>query len=280
MRINWRIKSFIFRIIDIFDLQSILYVLQRYATGRSKNNILQVEDSWLLHESCVSKYQSPWIIEFGAGKSLSQNIYLSRTGAIQWCVDVNPMLDMELFNDAVEQVASLVPEIQCRSCSSLNEIERFYNIKYVSPFSFDGKNLEKNSIDIVISTNTMEHIPENQLIELLTHVFDALKPGGSFSARIDYSDHYASTDGISQLNFLKFSELEWQKFNHNCHFQNRLRHSSYRRLIEAAGFIIVKDRTFERCELPLEIASCFDLSDPSIDAINGYFLAVKPGPLD
>ncbi|MDA9220840.1 class I SAM-dependent methyltransferase [Gammaproteobacteria bacterium] len=257
-----------------------MYFLQRHLSGRSKVNILEVEDSWILHENCIAKYKSPWVIEFGAGKSLAQNIYLSRTHCKQWCVDINPMFDIKLFNEAAAQLAALVPDIQSQPCSNLEQVENFFNINYLSPFWFNGKNLEKNSIDVCISTNTMEHIPTDQIIELLTHIFDALKPGGSFSARIDYSDHYASTDGISFLNYLSYSELEWEKYNHDCHYQNRLRHSNYRDLIKAAGFKIVTDVTFDRCELPEKVSSDFDLTDPSLDAINGYFCAVKPNPVD
>ena len=55
-----------------------------------------------------------------------------------------------------------------------------------------------------------------------------LKKNGMISAIIDYSDHYAHTDpAIGLLNFLNYSSDDWKKYNHESHYQNRLRHYEY-----------------------------------------------------
>ena len=61
-----------------------------------------------------------------------------------------------------------------------------------------------------------------------SELYKKLKDKGIVSLIIDYSDHYAHTDNnISLLNFLKFSNHQWKRYNHKIHFQNRLRHYEY-----------------------------------------------------
>jgi len=57
---------------------------------------------------------------------------------------------------------------------------------------------------------------------------------------INLSDHFAHADrSISPLNFLTFSEAEFAKYNTGFCYQNRLRVTSYRQLIEDAGFDVI-----------------------------------------
>ena len=64
-----------------------------------------------------------------------------------------------------------------------------------------------------------------------------LKKSGYISARIDYSDHYSHTDrNISELNFLKYSEKQWQNYNNTYLYQNRLRHDDYVKLLNNSSF--------------------------------------------
>ena len=60
-----------------------------------------------------------------------------------------------------------------------------------------------------------------------------LKPGGLSSLIIDYSDHYSHADkNISPLNYLKYSDKEWKKYNNQYLFQNRLRHQDYKNIFK------------------------------------------------
>ena len=95
---------------------------------------------------------------------------------------------------------------------------------------------------------------------------------------IDYSDHYSHTDkNIHPLNFLKFKENEWnKKYNHQCHFQNRLRHSDYKMLLIDIGFNITFEKIIKKAD---SMPSSIILDNKKIDddniALSGYFLAIK-----
>ena len=64
------------------------------------------------------------------------------------------------------------------------------------------------------------------------------------SHHIIMGDQYAGRDrAITPLNLLKFSDPVWKLFNNSLHYQNRLRLADYRRLLESAGLVIVKERS-------------------------------------
>ena len=63
------------------------------------------------------------------------------------------------------------------------------------------------------------------------------------SCRIDLEDHYSRFDrSVSRYNFLRYSDRRWSLVNSSLHYQNRLRYPDYARLVEGAGFEILRER--------------------------------------
>jgi hypothetical protein len=57
---------------------------------------------------------------------------------------------------------------------------------------------------------------------------------------VNCGDHYAHFDrSINQLNYLRFSEREWRRWNNSIQYQNRLRPSDFARLIVQTGLELV-----------------------------------------
>lgn len=97
--------------------------------------------------------------------------------------------------------------------------------------------LPPGSVDLFVSSNTLEHIAPQLLRGILDEFRRLAAPGAVMSHFIDISDHYAHFDGqISELNYLRFSDRTWRLFNNALQYQNRLRASDYRAMIEQAGF--------------------------------------------
>ena len=125
------------------------------------------------------------------------------------------------------------------SAYSLKDLKNYFNLIYIAPTNL--KKIRKNNLkfDACISSTTLEHIPKNELEEILHILKDIIKKDGIISALIDYSDHYSHTDkNISSLNFLKFNSKKWKNYNTPMLFQNRLRHQDYRKLFQSEGFKI------------------------------------------
>ena len=113
------------------------------------------------------------------------------------------MLDISLFNEANFQVSKILQVEKKPSINSTEEINKFFNIKYLAPHSVE-KIAESGTIfDACISTATLEHFPLKDLESTFKNLKKIVKQDGIISATIDYSDHYSHTDQkIGPLNFL------------------------------------------------------------------------------
>lgn len=209
----------------------------RYAMQRHLTKSLPVSDEAFAkevaiaesHAQAIEKHSSMQcrIAEIGTGWDMILPLYLSirRGFKNQVTVDISRLLRGELVQDSARR---------------LGGNGGGFGIRYLVVRSF-GEQLSDGEFDCVMSTNTFEHIPVDELPGVLSECRRVLKPEGILSLRIDYADHYSYFDQrISPYNFLRYSEKAWRVFNPPDHYQNRLRHSDYIRLLENGGFRIVE----------------------------------------
>jgi hypothetical protein len=101
MNIPWKLKSTIFSLIDRFNVNAFLYFLQKNVTKHSRITNIEIDETWVSHYSAlIENVCTGFMFEFGAGKSLSQNIFLSNLVNYQLVVDLNPMIDLKLVNQS------------------------------------------------------------------------------------------------------------------------------------------------------------------------------------
>ena len=277
MNIPWKIKSSIFGLIDFFNTPSVLYFLQKYVTRRSKIGILRVSPNWEAHNKYLKQYSATEkIFEFGAGKSLAQNLYISSTVKKQVVVDINPMLDFKLVNDARRQISEIVDLNSQVEINSLTNLA-LHGIEYIAPYDASKTDFADKSFSACITTNTLEHIPKADIENIFLELYRTLKDDGIVSAKIDYSDHYAHTDkNISLLNYLRFDQNSWNKYNHKCHYQNRLRHYDYIDIFKKAGFVVIEENlVFEESNIPNELIKRFQDKDDSWKATSAHIIFKK-----
>ena len=55
MNIPWKLKSFAFKIIDLFNIPGLLYFLQKYVTGRSRIGKLSINPIWESHKNYLKQ---------------------------------------------------------------------------------------------------------------------------------------------------------------------------------------------------------------------------------
>ena len=241
MNIPWKLKSRAFRLLSRLP-GGALYFVQRHVTRRSRVDIRMIHEGWKYHREAVERTGAKRLIEFGAGKTLAQNLYLSDLLDLQEVVDLNPMMELGMVNEAIVQLVALGASLDGRPVRSAAELEEIYGIRYRAPFDMRATGHQDASFDICVSTNTLEHVPRDDIAAIFTELRRILRPDGRVSAMIDYSDHYAHSDrSLSRLHYLTLSETEWQRHNHANHYQNRLRHGHYADIFASTGFAVLSD---------------------------------------
>ena len=122
----------------------------------------------------------------------------------------------------------------------------------------------------------MEHFKENEIDDFLNILKKVLKKDGYISSAIDYSDHYSHTDkNITPLNFLKYSEADWAKYNNSYLYQNRLRHRDYEKLFKKHDYIIKNAIEGPKGSIFPELSKNYDSLDESNLILWGYYLIQK-----
>ena len=146
-----------------------------------------------------------------------------------------------------------------------------YNIQYLAPQKLSD--LPEKKFDICVSTTTLEHFSLQDLNDFLLDVKKILKDDGLVSSIIDYSDHYSHTDkNINSLNFLKFDESDWVKYNNSYLYQNRLRHQDYRELFNDFNYKIKIEHKGNSTEKFQNISKKFDANNDETFLCWGYYL--------
>lgn len=127
---------------------------------------------------------------------------------------------------------------------SLDEALAEINCRYLAPYDLLANDLQDHSQDLITSRAVLEHIPPITIRRMLTEFNRLLSTGGLMCHIIDNSDHWEHNDkSIPRLNFLRYSPTTFNLISslNALDYQNRLRHSEYKKLIEEAGFQVVLD---------------------------------------
>jgi hypothetical protein len=186
--------------------------------------------------------------EFGAGWDiLIPLIYSSKGVRKQIVIDINDLLKLDLVRANVARLKSkgfVFPEA---TVSDKMDLSGNLGINFMAPHDGRATGFTSNSVQFISNTDTLEHIPKDDIISIVRECYRILAPGCVMSCVIDLRDHYAYFDStISFYNFLTFTKGDWAPYDNNLHFQNRLRYADYKKIFEDCGFTVV----FEQCETP------------------------------
>lgn len=240
---NWRYKALLQLVFSNIPCgERLNYLFQRFVMKSlpvSDAKFVSIVTSAKEHMDIVNKYckqplKDVTFYEFGAGWDLIIPLAFCAYGVEhQILVDIRNLLRCELVNDTVKkfQQNAIDLELPQRIDKFLSEnnllsfLEEYYGIKYLAPCDARNTGLEAGSVDVITSTNTLEHISPHDIKNILLECHRLLRNDGLMSLFIDYKDHYSYFDhSISAYNFLQYSDRKWMLFNPSLHYQNRLRH--------------------------------------------------------
>jgi hypothetical protein len=257
--IGWNAKAAAFRLFDRLPAGSTLhYVTQRRITRTIPRNLSdhagwQIEHARTFRRFYRGDLTQARLFEFGAGWDLHSSF-------VHWCyginhqlvVDISRLAKLDLINLTIRHLQANPPDGSRRIPETLlsepldDSLRRSYGIHYQAPADARHTHLEDGCIDLICTTSVLEHIPPNELRDILVECRRIASDNAVASHVVDYTDHYAHSDrSIGPYNFLRYSERQWQRFNPAIHYQNRLRHFQYGELFDAAGFRVLDEKRIE-----------------------------------
>ena len=259
---NWKLKAKIQRVVSWLP-SSISYTVY-YWIQRNLGGLISVDPSdgltsgvevWLKIQSQNIDPQGKVFFEVGTGRvPLAPMAYWLMGAGKTITVDLNPYVKKELVAEALEYIhankaliltifGGLVKKDRFEQLLELSYDENFKlsdmltlcQIEYIAPGDASKVSLISNCIDFHTSYNVFEHIPKEILESILNEGKRLLKKSGLGIYRIDYSDHFSHSDfNITQINFLQYSDSEWEKYSGNRYmYMNRMRHDDFLALFES-----------------------------------------------
>ena len=259
---DWRMKALLKQLLSRSPQgERLNHFLQRYVTrslptGDASCAIIVAQARE--HVQTIARHyhralQDSVFYEFGAGWDLMIPLAYYGLGVNrQILVDLRPLVRPELVNATIAQFARLRHDLGLsrvpaqplpEGTAALALLKERYGMEYRAPADARETGLPAARVDCITCTNTLEHIPRDDIARILAECRRILADEGVMSFRIDYQDHFSYFDSrISVYNFLRYSERAWTWYNSALHYQNRLRHSDYMRLIRNAGFEIIEEQ--------------------------------------
>jgi SAM-dependent methyltransferase len=256
--VRWLLKAALQKTIGLVpDADRWNYALQRMSKGlpRSDNDFSWAVSEAVTHIDALRATDSSLDLaalhfyEFGAGWDLLGPLTYYALGVErQTLVDIRSNVRLELVNDVLNRLPAqldgsrhpLARRQPGGHLVDLADLEARFGIRYLAPCDARATGLPDGCVDVITSTNTLEHIPPEDIAAILRECARILRKRGLMSSTIDLQDHYHWFDNsISVYNYLKFSDRAWSLINSRIHYQNRLRQSDQLSLAKHSGLEVV-----------------------------------------
>jgi len=252
--------------------------LHRIAERVTGSGNLTVTDSYLrLHRRHAETYRRVHpgrALEFGGGRHFLSPLLLSEAGATEILVyDLERLTSPEQINHTIRQLKNRLggewPEI-----ADFDDLHRKYRIRYLAPSDARDTGLPAASVDFVCSTNTLEHIPPDDIRRIFAESARIARRGAIFSHAVDYMDHFSYADrSVSQFNFYRYTAKQWRWLNPPNHYQNRLRHTDYERLFAELPLAVIDVQSGRADAVRVELAPEFRHYElPDLLTHSAYFV--------
>jgi SAM-dependent methyltransferase len=128
-------------------------------------------------------------------------------------------------------------------------------VVYDAPADASRTSLPAQQLDCVFSNSVLEHVLPDAVDAIYREALRILAPGGVMFHSVNCGDHYAYVDrNINQLNYLRYSDREWRRWDNDFLYQNRMRAFEFVERAVAQGFDIVLNTECAREKRLAELA--------------------------
>lgn len=265
---KWMLKAVVQKTLSLLPAKHRLnYLFQRYVTKGVRLSEAYFQDR-LIHLQChletYGKYKGTMrgatALELGTGwyPVIPVGLFLAGAGRIV-TVDISPLMDREKVLTTLRQYqrarqrrlpglpadedrwAVLERVLDNPAAYPLEALLQTLRLQYLVA---DARvlPLPEQSVDLITSNNTFEHIYPEVLPAILREFGRIAKADAVMSHFVDMSDHFAHLDpAISIYHFLRFSERAWAWIDNDIQPQNRWRITHYRELYQRLGIPLTEE---------------------------------------
>jgi hypothetical protein len=263
---NWKLKAHCLAVLSRVPAGRYLYRRLQTVLGTNVNDIdlgvrraVEVID---LIAQTGRNLEGATVYEIGTGWFPYVPFLLALSGARRvitvdvnpWLTEVNVRATYRALESRLDQIAGLIHvepnKIRARYASgsrvtdTRSNLLSAFGIEYCCPGDATRVELPNGTVDYVVSSNVLMHVPPNVLPAIHAESFRILCPGGLAVHRINPGDQFARGDSsITTSNFLRYSEQEWHWFGGTgLGYHNRLRSIQHKEIFKAAGFAVLADK--------------------------------------
>jgi predicted nicotinamide N-methyase len=204
--------------------------------------------------------------------------------------EIEPYLDKLAYNldidkNDIYRKYDLISDIQSEQ-NCLTTLLKPCKIYYYSHFDITQSDFQNDTIDIIFSSNVLEHIPPATLTNIHKKTKQLVKNTGYIVHRFNPDDHYKSFTK-STINFLKYTEREWKWLGgYGLSYHNRMRSYEHFKVMQLSGLNVVFwadaiDNIAIQQLKNNEIIPIPRFNKFSAEAICTYYswIAARPGPI-
>jgi SAM-dependent methyltransferase len=246
---NWRIKGVVQKTLAALPGGlAVNDLLQRTVGGLrhfEKNVATKVNADWVVLAGHMRELGVPLAgqryLEIGTGWYPTLPACFQLAGAAEVIsFDLERHLNGRLTERMWRALEAHLPAIATASGRGLEDVRATYRQRppfdYRAPADATTSQLPANSVDVVFSNSVLEHVPRGVIRRMLEEAYRVLRPGGLSIHSVNCADHYAYFDkSITFMNYYQFSEADWQFWNNDLQYQNRMRPQDFIELSEQAG---------------------------------------------
>jgi len=209
--------------------------IEQYNGIKDGMKILELGTGWVHWESLyISLFYDVEVIAFDVWDN--RQLLGFKTYASQL---LNELHNIKRPEKQLNRAKSLLKRL--KDCDNFDDIYEILNITYLIDETGSLKNVSDDSIDLIYSSDVLEHIPIKSVGSLFKDMHRVLKVNGLSAHWVVPFDHLTIYDSsLNGKNYLQYSEKKWKLlFENKVQYINRLQMSEWVELFNKHSFKLI-----------------------------------------
>lgn len=137
------------------------------------------------------------------------------------------------------------------SCRTFDEVYEKLGWAYLTDWNGSLDAIPDASLDLIVSSDVLEHVHRDSMSSLAAAHERILKPGAHAGHQIVFNDHLKIYDhSVHPKNYLKMSDMRWKMLGENrVQYINRMQASEIETIFKSAHLDLIAEEVTDKCSL-------------------------------